>query len=409
MLKNRDLNLRSIVSISIVWWVALFLIGILSMKLIPFTNTFSFFSLEEASTLPRWFTRWGNFDGGAYILLSERGYRDVGLLQAFFPAYPLLIRLIVNTVSFLFPLSEAADLNFRFIIPLAINFICFIGFLHLFNEYLKLRFDQSERKNILLAFLFFPTTFFLHGIYTEAFFLSLLTLSLYSYQQKKWLILFCSLSLLCATRIVGVLLIPAIIFDMFIHFNKYSGFSTRKVIQFLTKMPLEILAVSSGVIGLGGYMLYLFIVFGDPLYFFSVQSSFGAGRQSNLVSFLQVVWRYFKILWTVKPIDWKYFAYVQEFIATIGTLAVLMIGFIHSRVTKLTIPEVAFSFAAIFLPALTGNFSSMSRYILVCLPIYIIFGQYISKHPIAKVAYILICSVLSFINIMLFIQGRWVA
>jgi hypothetical protein len=156
-------------------------------------------------------------------------------------------------------------------------------------------------------------------------------------------------------------------------------------------------------------MLYLYLAFNDPLFFFHVQSAFGAGRQQSFVLFLQVTWRYFKIFWTARPFDWKYYAYVQEFVATFFALVVLMYGSVRVKKLQLHIQELAFSFGAFFLPTLTGNFSSMPRYILVCLPLFFIIGQFLSKHKTAKIAYIVVCSVLSFVNIMLFIQGHWVA
>lgn len=399
----------TLTAISIVWWVIVFIVGAIALRTIPFTNTFSNYALEQRSTLPEWVKRWANFDGGAYIILSDVGYQQVGLLQAYFPVYPLVIRGLVNISLLFLPNTEMMTLNLRFLMGLGFNFVCSTLFLIVLNKYLALRFNLTERKNVILSFLLFPTTFYLHAIYTESVFLLLLVFCLYAYHKRWMLRLMLALILLTATRVVGVFLIPAIALDMYLLRDRSPSSHIRRIIKFFTQHLFELVIIGAGTLGLFSYMAYLYFIFGDPLYFFHVQSSFGAGRQQNPVLFLQVIWRYFKILWTARPINWKYFAYVQEFAYTMFTIFLLGYGLLRSRKWKLQIPEMAFSFGAFFLPTLTGNFSSMPRYILVCLPLFIILGQVLTKHKTAKICYIIAGCVFSFINIMLFIQGHWIA
>jgi hypothetical protein len=399
---------QKLILVNISWWVALFVLGALAMRLIPFTNTFATYGILESSTLPKWFKHWANFDGGSYIVISDVGYRQVGFVQAYFPIFPLVIRYLTYPFTWM-NLSDVTLLNLRFLLGTGFNFLCSTLFLITFYKYLRLRFDTIKTNHIITTFLLFPTTFFMHAFYTESLFLLLLVFCLLAY-QRRWLIrLTLGLILLTSTRVVGVFLIPAIALDMYLVSDRSSLSRVRHLISFFAEHIWELVAVGLGTIGLFSYMVYLYLFFGDPLYFFHVQSEFGAGRQENPVLFLQVVWRYFKILWTVRPIDWKYFAYVQEFLMTMFAFALLVVGVLKSKRFKIQIPEIAFSFGAFFLPTLTGNFSSMPRYILVCLPIFIIIGQYISQHKTAKIVYVIAGIVFSFINIMLFIQGHWVA
>ena len=219
------------------------------------------------------------------------------------------------------------------------------------------------------------------------------------------------LCLATATRIVGVFLIPAFVLELY--FQQEKPNNLRKFVQsifhFVVSNNIPLFFITVGSSGLLGYMLYLFIYFKDPLLFFHVQSEFGAGRQEKLVFFPQVVWRYFKIFWTVRPIDWKYFTYVVEFTSAMS--GIFFLGSIAKSIRKykITVAEAVFCTIAFFLPPLTGNFSSMSRYILVCFPFFIVLTHWLYKKKIAQLCYFTFAILLGLINIVLFIQGHWVA
>jgi hypothetical protein len=160
-------------------------------------------------------------------------------------------------------------------------------------------------------------------------------------------------------------------------------------------------------------MAYLQLEFSDPLYFLTVQSEFGAGRQSQLITLPQVVWRYLKILWTTRPFDLKYFIYVQEFVLSLGAgLALLAMAYrswrqrANSKQLLIWIPYLLFAGIAYALPTLTGNFSSMPRYLLACFVLFIYIGQW--RWPYFFL-YLTISGLLLIINLLLFTQGYWVA
>ena len=98
----------------------------------------------------------------------------------------------------------------------------------------------------------------------------------------------------------------------------------KNCLEFIKKESRNITVVSLTLLGLGSYMFYLWRVFGDPLYFFHLQSEFGAGRQEGIILLPQVIWRYIKIFMTV-PHDWKFFSFIQEFIFSLVTLGSLLI------------------------------------------------------------------------------------
>ncbi len=401
---------QKLIVIATIWWVFLFIIGAVAHFAIPFTNTFSTYAVQEASQLPDWFKHWGNFDGGSYMIISEKGYLGIGLIQAYFPAYPIILKIVTDRLSFLVPLFEISILDVRFISGIGINFILTILLFVVANRYFSLRFSMRQRTNILIGFLLFPTAFFIHALYTETFFLFLLVLSLYFYHKKKLKLLSITLIGLTATRIVGIVLVPALVLDLLFSYKWDSKKSVIKQVALFTRQHFQtITAIVIGGSGLALYMWYLWMNFQDPLYFFHVQSSFGAGRQQSIVTFPQVVWRYIKILWTARPFNLMYFNYLQEFLFTMGTLLILVIAFIKRKQLNISLPELFFSIGAFFLPTLTGNFSSMPRYVLVCLPIFIVTSRLFEKSKLVKYIYVTLSTCLACMNIILFIQGHWVA
>jgi hypothetical protein len=70
---------------------------------------------------------------------------------------------------------------------------------------------------------------------------------------------------------------------------------------------------------------------------------------------------------------------------------------------------VLFALVAYLLPTLTGNLSSMPRYVLVLWPVHLWWADYISQKPKLRLAYFVISSILLIINFSLFVQGHWVA
>lgn len=410
LLKNfLDKEVKYLIVCSTIWWIVLFGVGIIAEKVLPFTRSFSLYLLEDKATLPTWIEKWSNFDGGAYFTISEFGYKSSRLIQAYFPGYPLLLKITFDSTEFITKPLGINDANKRFVSALIINYVLSTLFFVLLSIYLKPRYDLKTRFWIFVTLFLFPTSFYLHANYTEPFFLVLLVGSLIAYDKKYWKTLTLSLFLLSATRVVGGFLIPGLILDLYFRQNNSQTISLANIKKFVLKNLYPIILIGLGISGLICYMIFLYIEFNDPLLFFHVQAHFGAGRQQSLVLFPQVVWRYIKIIWTVWPFDWKYYAYVQEFITSMIFLGLLIYSVLRRKTYKLGIAELIFTLGAFFLPPLTGNFSSMPRYVLVCIPIFILLGQLLYRYKLARIVFVLVGIFLSVMNIMLFIQGHWVA
>lgn len=411
MKKLKHNPIFKVILLWLIWRVCTYIIGFFALDTIPFTITFADYRLQAESSMPISWERWSNFDGGSYMYLAEKGYIGVGLLQAYFPLYPFLIAIISTIISWLGVHGQTPMMNTRMIVGLAVSSVCSLLFLITLYKYLRLRFDEQFSFLCLLIYMVFPTAFFFHAYYTESLFMLLVMLVFYFSQKKQWFACMIFLALATATRIVGVFLIPALMFELYAADNSSWNIKAlpERIRSFIKQQWLPLLLLSLGSIGLLSYMVYLFIYFKDPLLFFHVQSEFGAGREEKIILFPQVVWRYIKIVWTARPFDLKYFTYIQEFVSAMVGLGILVGMMKYFKQLKLRISELLYAIGAFFLPTLTGNFSSMGRYLLVCFPIFIAIAAFLYKRRKTQYLYILVSIFFLIINIIMFIQGRWVA
>lgn len=373
-----------------VWVFALYGLGYIATKAFIFEPTYPYYEGMLAPLGPAWLARWGGFDGVHYLTIARQGYFGTGLIQAFFPVYPLLVRFadILNN-ALLTGVIISALFTFLSVVMLVKLAALDQKGSTLFPKFLI---------GLTLAMLSFPTAFFFLGMYTESLFLFLALLSFYFARKRKWMLAGLSAGIASGTRIVGVALFPALIVQAYLDHKK-----EKKV-----GLPWRNWFVSLlSVVGLAIFMAYLQRVFHDPVYFLHVQKEFGGGRQESLVLLPQVIYRYIKILLTVHPNSWSYFAYAQELFLTLEIGALLTIATIRHKL--LNSSYLVFSWFAFLIPPLTGTFQSMPRYVLVIFPIYLLYAQlFVNKQRWATLIFLL-HAILLVVNVLLFFQGKWVA
>ncbi|MBU1885089.1 hypothetical protein KKE34_00595 [Patescibacteria group bacterium] len=383
------------------WKIFFLIIGIAAPSVLIYDPSFPYASsLLAKFGLPDFIYSWANFDGVHYLTIMDKGYFNTGLIQAFFPLFPIL----TNGLNIIVQNSILSGLIFNFI----------IGFLLLktWKQIINKDIDVScSNWGVHLLFLF-PTALFFNAFYSEALFLLLVLLSFLNARKGHWLKAGLIAVLASATRLVGVFLVPALLVELWIQktaLQKAQGNEKRnknycQLRYFCQKYWKQILAILTGSLGLIIYMIYLQRNFNDPLYFYHVQSEFGGGRQESIVLYPQVVWRYIKILWTARPFDLKYYAYVQEFV--FGVLGLAGIIWSWFRVRK---SYVVFSALVFLVPTLTGTFSSMPRYFLASFSVFLLLIKLFEHNKTARLTWLSISTLLLIFNTILFIQGYWVA
>lgn len=186
------------------------------------------------------------YDGVHYINIAKNGYSEP-LLYAFFPLYPLLIRLL-SIVIHSYEISGFIISN-----------ICSFMSLVLLNKIVK-------EKNIfnLICFAFSPILAFTTIIYTESLFMFLTLLGYYLYKKDKYILSAIIVGLSILTRNSGIILWGSIGIDMLYRLFK------KKDIKFKNILLFGIISLLIGMI----YPIYLYITEGNFLMFAKVQNTY---------------------------------------------------------------------------------------------------------------------------------------
>lgn len=399
-----------VVGAVIVWRLLLLATGMSADLVLPYAPSFPYAERRlETSQLPRWLYSWGGFDGVHYLDIAEHGYA-FGLIQAFFPLFPSLLWLAWQAGLLIVDWDLVAS-------SFLVSHIFLLTASLVWWRFAVFELGASRANWALAVLLLFPTSLFLGAIYSEALFLSLVVGSFWSARKKRWWLAGILAGLATATRIVGVALIPALLYELYWQKrdNKplklpsfWSSYPEMfsKVWSNLWLQRKALLAISLGVSGISAYSLYLWWTFGNPLYFFQVQPEFGSGRETSLVMYPVVVFRYLKMIITMNLWSWTGWVVIQELAAGLIGLALLLLGFWR----KIRPSYLLFGLIAFLLPTLTGTFSSLPRYLLVIFPIFLVLAQWLSQASWkTRLSYLTISALLLIINTILFVQGYWLA
>ncbi len=224
--------------------LALFILGIVANEVIKG---------REFASASEHFSLWSVWDANQYLGIAEHGYRSTGVAEStqivFFPGYPFAVR-VVHEVSSLSFLTSA------FIVSGIASIAAAVLIAHLVRADGG---DDAQATRAAWFLLIFPTAYFLHLPYTESLFLALLLGSFVAARTGRWATAGIIGALAAATRLNGVLLLPALAVEAYLQYRRTGRFERRS---------LWILAVGAGL------ALYLAInqqVFGDPLHFQLVQ------------------------------------------------------------------------------------------------------------------------------------------
>lgn len=284
-------------------------------------------------------TPWTNFDGIHYLSIAW-GYGKYQ--QAFFPLYPILIRLFNGVFS---QTIEVVAIGLSHIFFLA-GLICLY----------KLLLDSKlEHPNWTVALLLtYPMSFFFAAAYTSSMYFFLSVGMFLALHHRSWIIAGLFAMLASATQLFGVFLLVPILYTIWKNNVRWKN---------------AIGAVLLAPLGLIMYMTYLWYSIRDPLAFVHVQQAFGGQRSTEQFIYLpQVLFRYAKILLTVDPSQLIYHVAAFELFSVVAGLTILW----WARKKSHYAPYSLYCLCVIIVPTLTGTFSSIPRYVLSAFPLFFI-------------------------------------
>lgn len=375
------IEIKQIVLLFFAWRIAVLAFAFLGVLFLPLHGRdFLGGGIDKYLENPL-FWGWANFDGEHYLSIAQNGYQS--LKQAFFPFYPLL-------VSYLSGFSKEPT-SLAITALLISNFALLLS-LYIFWKLVMLDYSKKIAFLSILVLLLFPTSFFFGAIYTESLFLCLTLGAFYAARKDKWIIAGLLGVLASSTRVIGIFLLPALLFEWWE--KRKQGKAGLPELSFLLLMPL----------GLFSYMLFLKETTGDPFAFYNLQLLSGEQRSTKLILLHQVFWRYAKMLLGAVP-NFIYLTILMElFTGTLGII-LLILGYLK----KMRLSYLCFGVLAYLLPTLTGSFSSMPRYLVVIFPVFIVLAVFISRNRLLKFGMLTALIVLLVIETMLFVRGYWVA
>lgn len=330
--------------------------------------------LSETGWFWSLFSRW---DAENYLKLAESGYASSEanrLRIVFFPLYPGAIALF--SVVFQNYVLSALVVSGLASIWLGLGF------------HQLVRLDYSEKTaQLAVFFLFvFPTSYFLHVPYTESLFLALTVGCFVAARKRNWLLVGSLGALACLTRINGLILIPALLFEVWDEYR-----ATRRVNRewlFFGLIPA----------GFGGYLALNYSVTGSALTFLTYQ-------RENFHRYFRVpwegVWDTFNRIFSPKPTDSQMLGMQELTFVLIGLLAVA-VGWRYLRRSYWVWTTLNW-----LLFVSTSFVLSVPRYTLILFPLFILMALAARRDWRLKV-FFTVWSIL-YLSVFLtqFVRGWW--
>lgn len=354
------------------------------------------------------FSKW---DSNWYLNIARNGYYSAKS-TAFFPLYPLLIRL----------LNKITSLSY-IVCGIAISSICFLIALYVLQKLVEIDFDSIAAKKVVYIFALNPVAFYFTSVYTESTFLMLSIICLLNMRNKRWFSASIAGSLCCATRNIGVILAIPFAIEYFYAAMPVQAFQKGYSIkQRLLSIKNEFKVLDANKLlsglwifvipsGLFAYMVFLYIKFGNAFTFIHAQGDYGRSTLNPIKSIVAGLWVTLKM--SINKYGFRLqFYYFFEFIAVLCFVVLLILCFRKMRFSYWILMVISL-LVPLTKPALTSTvtdyFVSFSRYLIVSFPFML--GLYIVSKK-SNIVYILIISLSTIIlqmNVYYWSLKFWVA
>jgi hypothetical protein len=306
-----------------------------------------------------------HFDARWYESIARGGYQFVPgeMCNApFAPLFPILMRLVAIPLG-----NSETSLYISGI--LVSNAALIVSLIYLMALLLVEGHDELTASRAAWYVLIFPTTLFLSAGYPMSLYMALAMAAFYHARKAQWPLVGVLAGLAALSRPDGLLLSGGLAVEYYLQ----NGLRIRK----------ELFNLIWGPLALAGWIVYQAIKLGHPLAFFSAQSA-----------------------WNSCPI-WTVLA---------STRAPLQLGppalFIVLTIFGLTRLRPSYSAFTILMGAVmfTANrYWSITRFILVLFPVYMMLGILARKYRWLHIAYTMSSAPLSAILMMRFALNQWVA
>ena len=319
---------------------------------------------------------WGRWDAQHYVQIATQGYHGADI--AFFPLYPFLIRIVGNL------------LGDHLVAGLLISNVAFLAALAYLYALVKLEYgDENIAYHAIFYIAIFPTAIFFSAVYTESLFLAVTVASVYYARHGNFITSGVFGALASATRPEGILILVPLAYEVWQAWRQRRGTTLVRGVIGLAAVPA----------GLFAYMLYLFALVGDPLYFQKVQINWNRHLAGPWVAF----YRTFKDIAAHPLASSTAVNHYIELGFTLIFLALLVVAFRQLR------PSYAWYFlVSLLVPMSTSSLMSMPRFELVVFPAFMLLAVW-GQRPVINSAIVSLSLPMLGLFTVLYADWYWLA
>lgn len=354
------------------WWSPLLVfvsVGVLVWIAIWFGNNHlphdPFFPFREGVG-DTWFGGFARWDAEWYRTIAREGYVYFPGVQssvAFWPTYPIVIRLF----SWAFPSI--------YITGTVVTVLSGAAAVVLLRAWVRRFASNAVAMTAVVVLCVFPYSWYLYGVvYSDALFVATAIGAFYLVERDRYAWAGIVGILATAGRPAGLVVAVALVLRVIERRNRAVG-STRLRDAFdprsLTRADAPILL---SWLGVGAWCTFLWVRFGDPLLFASIEASKGWDQGAGPATWLK--FRFFENL-VHEPLRWSTIGLVAHGAVVIGALA--LVPLVRRR---LGWAYAAYSLGLVALPLLgTKDFFGAGRYLLGVFPCILVASELLVARP----------------------------
>jgi hypothetical protein len=326
-------------------------VGFIGNATIPDYQNQGFTVMEQPN--PFW-DRFARFDSGWYYGIAANGYQFVEGRRnnlAFFPVYPKLMGVVGRVLG-----GAQPDFYYAGILISWLSFAAAMPLLFRLARF-DLPPDKAFRATIYAAV--FPSAYFFGVVYSEALFLLTLVGATLAFRSKRWMWGALAAMVMTATRVNGVMFLPAL---ALIGWDAAASPRERRT---------ALVAALCGAAGIGSYSLYVYSISGYPFEWYDSITRWGYHPGGNPLDGLFAI---FNALMTrpIQFISTERMAPYDTLNALTATAALVAVPFIWERLGR---GYAAIVVLGLLLPLSSGQYEGLGRYCSVLFPLPILFGS----------------------------------
>jgi Gpi18-like mannosyltransferase len=327
-----------------------------------------------------WLAIWNRWDAPHYLDIARMGYVSEGVEArwiVFFPLYPWLVR----AASVLLRDGLLAAFFVSGLASVAAGLLLYR---------LARADDETEEvaRGAVFYMLIFPTAYFLHIGYNESLFLALALGAFLAARSRLWWAAGLLGGLAALTRINGMLLLPALAFEVW---EQYRSMSPRRV----RAEWLWLLLVG---VGFGVYLFFNWWVFGDPRAFLKMQGDHWAKSLTWPWVGIYGTWN---AIWGPTPSDAQMVGWQEFFFLLLG------LGLTVWAWLRLRTSYAVWMTCNWLLWTSTKFVLSVPRYTIVLFPAFILLARLRASRPAWGAAVVVWSLLMLALFAARFSQGYW--